>query len=826
MVTLVQDVRFAVRWMRRSPGFTATAVGSIAIAIGIYAALFAVVDALLLRPLPVRAPDRLVSLYTSGSDGEPWNTTSYPDLMDLRAQNAVFEDVAGHCAMIAAVNLADTTRLTLGEIVTGNYFEVLGVAASAGRTLVPSDDRPGAERVAMVSHGYARREFGAGASAIGRTFRMRGQAYTIVGVAPPDFSGILSILSPDLWVAAAHLEEVEPAGIIDVVPSPGARTRLERRGYRWMFVTARLKPEVSIDQARANVDTLMRGLAATYAPTNKDRRASLIATKGLRLHPAADRALGLAAIGLMAAVGLVLLVACANVAGMLLARASARQKEISVRLAIGATRGRLVRQLVTESVLLSLLGAAGGIAIAVSLTRAIAGIELPIPLPLSLNLRVDARVLLFTVGVSALAGLLAGIMPALRAASADLTSAMKGGAASARAGRLRWSLRDTLVAAQIAVTAVLVVTAGLLGRSLLAMQRTDVGFRSDGVALISTDPAMVRYDDARSRRLYDQALDRIRALPGIQAAALASRAPLSLNFNIEQFHIPGMPSKDDRGFAIANARVSPEYFATLGIPVLEGRGFTDADKPESPRVIVVNETLARRFFPGQSAIGKRVHLRNAAGPAFDIVGVVADHKVQTVTEAPQPYVHFSTTQQFNSYQVVMARTRGDASRLLADMRRELLALEPNLVFLDNQTMGAQVSLTMFPARATAWLVSAVGAIGLLLAAVGLYGVIAYAVTRRTREIGTRMALGAQKRQVVGLVMRHGFVVTAVGLLAGTALAAVAVRAIAGVLYGVSAADPLAWLASAAVLAGAASLANLIPALRAARVDPMVALRVE
>jgi predicted permease len=826
MTTLLQDVRFALRWMLRSPAFTATAVGSVAVAIGIYAALFAIVDALLLRPLPVREAGRLVSLYTSGSDGEPWNTTSYPDLMDLRAQNAVFEDVAGHSAMIAAVSQADTTRLTLGEIVTGNYFQVLGVPAAAGRTLEPADDRPGAERVAMVSSRYAQREFGAVANAIGKTVRMRGQTYAIVGVVPTEFNGILSILSPDLWVATAHLDEVEPAGIIDAVPSPGARTRLERRGYRWMFVTARLKEGVSIDQARANVDAVMRNLASTHVQTNKDRRASLIPTKNLRLHPAADQALGLAGIGLMAAVGLVLLVACANVAGMLLARASARQKEISVRLAIGATRGRLVRQLVTESVVLSLAGAAGGALIALWLTRAVTGLELPIPLPLSLNLRVDARVLGFTVVVSVLAGVLAGILPALRAASADLTSAMKGATVTARAGRLRWSLRDTLVATQIAVTAVLVVTAGLLGRSLLAMQRTDIGFRSEGIALVSTDPAMVRYDDARSRLFYEQALERMRALPGVQAAALASRAPLSLNFNIEQFHVPGVPSRDDRGFPIANARVSPEYFATLGIPILEGRGFRDSDTPERPRVIVVNEALARRFFAGQSAVGKRLHLRNSSGPAFDIIGVVADHKVQTVTETPQPYVHFPTTQQFNSYQVILARTRGDGSQLLAAMRRELLALEPNLAFLDNQTMEAQVSVTMFPARATAWLVSGVGGIGLLLAAVGLYGVIAYAVTRRTREIGTRMALGAQKRQVVGLVMRHGFVVTGVGLLAGLGLAAVAVRAVSGVLYGVTSADPFTWVVATLALSGTASLANFIPALRAARIDPMKALRID
>jgi predicted permease len=824
---LFQDVRFALRWMRRSPGFAAIAVASIAIAIGIYTALFAIVDAVLLRPLPVRAPELLVSLYTSGSDGEPWNTTSYPDLMDLRAQNSVFEDMAGHCAMIAAVSQGDRSRLTLGEIVTGNYFQVLGITAALGRTLQPADDRPGADRVAMVSYKYWRKELGGRDDAIGMAIRMRGQAFTIVGVAPRDFTGVLPIVSPDLWVATAHAGEVEPAGIIDVVPSPGARTRLERRGYRWLFVTARLKAGVSPEQARANVEVVMHGLAASHVETNKDRRASIVATRNLRLHPQADQALRIGAAGLMIAVGLVLLVACANVAGMLLARASARQKEISVRLAIGATRGRLVRQLITESVLLSLVGAAGGLLIAWWLTRGVTSLDLPVPVPLSLNLRVDGRVLAFCILVSALAGVLAGIMPAVRASATDLTSAMKGGAAAAaRVGRLRWSLRDTMVAAQIAVTTVLVVAAGLLGRSLLAMQRADVGFRTGGIAILSTDLDMLRYDDGRSRQFYTQALDRIRALPGVESAALAARLPFSINFNVEQFHVPGVPSPQDRGFAIQNTRVSPEYFATLGIPILEGRGFTAADTPESPLVIVVNETLARRFWPGESAIGRRLHVRNASGPSFEVVGVAANHKVGRVGEAPQPYVHFAHAQQFNAYQVILARTAGNASQLVGEMRRELMALEPNLVFLDNQTMDAQVALTMFPARATAWLVSAVGAIGLLLAAVGLYGVIAYAVTRRTREIGTRMALGARKSQVVGLVMRHGFVVTAVGLLAGLSLAAVAVRAIGGVLYGIGWADPVAWLAATAALTAAASLANLVPALRAARVDPMLALRTE
>jgi predicted permease len=827
MPTIIQDLRFAFRWLRRSPGFASIAAASIAVAIGIYTALFAVVDAVLLRPLPVHAPDRLVSLYTSGSDGEPWNTTSYPDLTDLRAQNAVFEDMAGHSAMIAAVSVGERSRLALGEIVTGNYFQVLGVTAALGRTLQPADDRPGAERVVMVSDRYWRRELGRRDDAVGSTIRMRGQTFTIVGVVPPGFTSVLAIVSPDLWVAAAHAEEVEPAGIIDVVPSPGGRTRIERRGYRWLFVTARLRPGVSIEQARANVDGLMRGLAAAHVQTNKDRRASMVPTSSLRLHPQADRALRIGAAGLMIAVGLVLLVACANVAGMLLARASARQKEISVRLAIGATRGRLVRQLVTESILLALVGAAGGLFIAWVLTRAVTALQLPIPIPLTLSLGIDGRAAAFGVLASVLAGVLAGIMPAVRVSGTDLATAMKGGAVTAtRVGRFRWSLRDTMVAAQIAVTAVLVVTAGLLGRSLIAMQRTDVGFRTGGLAIVSTDVGMLRYDEVRARLFFDRALERLRALPGVESAALAARLPFSINFNVEQFHVPGVPSPDDRGFAIQNTRVSPEYFRTLGIPIVEGRGFTTADTPDSPRVIVVNETLARRFWPGESAVGRRLHLRNAAGPAFEIVGVAANHKVGSVGEAPQPYVHFAQTQRPDTYQVILARTGGDPARLLADLRRELLSLEPNLVFLDNQTMDAQVALTMFPTRATAWLVSVVGGIGLLLAAVGLYGVIAYAVTRRTREIGTRMALGAQRSQVVGLVMGHGFVVTAAGLLAGLALAALAVRAIGGVLYGISAADPIAWAGATVMLLASSSLANLIPALRAARVDPLTALRIE
>ena len=371
MSSLLADARFALRWMRRSPGFTATAVGSIAVAIGIYTALFAVVDALLFRPLPGRSSDRLVTIYTSGSDGAPWNTTSYPDLMDLRQQGEAFDDLAGHSAMLAAVSGTERSRLTLGEIVTGNYFHVLGVAPALGRALLPSDDRRGAERVAMISHAYWIREFGGAHDAVGRSLRLRGESYAIVGVAPRGFTGMTPILAPEIWVTTSNEVDVEPAGIIDVVPSTGGTNRLDRRGYRWLFVTGRLKPAVTVDGARAQLDTIVQRLAAAHPATNKDRRASMLPVRSVRLHPQADRAIGAAGAGLMLAVGLVLLVACANVAGMLLARASARQREIAVRRAVGATRARLVRQLLTESTMVALFGAAGGVAVAAWLIRAI-----------------------------------------------------------------------------------------------------------------------------------------------------------------------------------------------------------------------------------------------------------------------------------------------------------------------------------------------------------------------------------------------------------------------------------------------------------------------
>jgi predicted permease len=378
----------------------------------------------------------------------------------------------------------------------------------------------------------------------------------------------------------------------------------------------------------------------------------------------------------------------------------------------------------------------------------------------------------------------------------------------------------------MAVTVVLLVSAALLTRSLSAAQRADVGFRTGGLAVLSMDLHTAGYERERGQQFYRTALDRLRALPGVQQAALSSRLPFSLNFNVEQIWVPDHHQPGDRGTPTHNARVSAEYFETLGIPLLEGRLFTEADTPESPAVLVINETMARRYWPTESAVGKRIRIRDDAGPLYEVVGVVANHKVQTVGESDKPYMHFAYSQQPGLYQVMVVRGRGDANALLGEVRRELTSMERGLLFLDNQTMDAQIAATLYPMRVGASLLSGAGAMAMLLAAIGLYGVIAYSVARRTREIGIRMALGSARGGVVRLIMRQGLTVAGVGLLLGCALAFVVTRALSGILYGVSAADPIAWGGAVAVLLSIAAFANIFPAARAARVDPNVALRTE
>lgn len=832
---LFSDVRFGVRWLRKSPGFTLVAVASLAMGIGFNTALFTIVDALLFKPLPVAQPGRLVDIYTSaGSAADAaYSTSSYPDYQDLRSENDVFEDIVGYTPMFGALTTDAGGRLALGEIATGNYFQLLGVPAFMGRTLLPEDDRAGAERVAVVSHLYWQRELGGAVTLAGRTLRIRGTPFTIVGVAPSWFTGMVPVLSPELWIPASASLDVEPVGIHDVTPSPTGRNRLERRGDRWMFLRGRLKAGRSVDEARANLQVIASRLAAEHSATNKNRQISVRPTSAVHFHPAADPQILPIATGLMVVVGLVLLIACLNVASMLLARASGRQREIGVRLAIGAGRARLIRQLITETLVLSVFGATAGILLARWMTSAVGAINLPSPIPFTFNLRIDTRVLLFTLAATVVATLVAGLAPAILASKPNLVAELRGEQNLGSAAFRRWTFGDLLVAGQMAITAILLVVAALLTRSLIAAQQANLGFPVNRIALVSIDAGQLRYPRDKVELFYDRVLERIRGLAGVQAVGLATRPPFSVNYNRWDVWIPGAHEPGQHGAVVDVTNVSPEYFKALDVPIVAGRGFTDDDGPNTPRVAIVNETMARRYWPNQNAVGQVIHARDAAGPSFEIVGVAADHKVTTVGEPPTPFLHLARRQQPNNYSAVIARTRGDASALLRDMRREIHAIEPSLAFVENQTMEQEVAMTLFPVRASAWLVSGIGTVAMLLAAVGLYGVIAYSVARRTREIGIRMALGARAATVVASVMRHGLVIAAIGLSTGVALTVIAMYlasvfapGIMAGLYGIRVTDPAAWFAAASILLAVSAVANLLPAWRAARIHPAEALRTD
>ncbi len=821
---VLADVRYALRGFRRSPHVAGVAMVSLAFGIGFNTALFSIVDALLFRPLPVEQPDRLVNVYV-GNDEDRYATSSYPDYLDLESRSQTLTGLLGFSASFDLISRGDHPRLALGEVVTGNYFQLLGVHAELGRTLMPDDDRPGAPRVVAIADRFWRQEFGADPATVGRTLRIHGQPYAIVGVVPGTFTGMLPMVADELWTTVAQVADVEPAGLIDVVPSPTGTTRLERRGDRWIFLKGRLRPEATSERAEAELQVKMAQLAVAYPQTNKDRRLTVVPTTRVRIHPDVDRLLVPIAAGLTAIVGMVLLVACGNVASLLLARASGRQREVAIRLAIGASRGRLVQQLLTESLVLAASGAVLGTFFAWTVTRLATALSLPLPVPMSLAIHLDARVLWFTAGITALAGLVAGLAPALQATRPRLVAGLKSEASIGRAAGRRWTLADGLVAGQLAGTTVLLVSAGLLTHSLMAAEHASVGFHPGGLAAVGSDLSMLGYGVDRSRVLFDQALARVRALPGVTSAALAGdRLPFDMNHSESTIFLPDRQAPGDHGVSIDETHVSAEYFSTLGVPILRGRNFMPTDTPASPGVVIINEAMARRFWPHADPIGQRIRTQAIDGHEFRVVGLVADYTVSLVGERPTPYLHFAYTQRPDTGAIILARTDGDAGALLEAMRRAVHSLDPDVVFLGNQTMDAQIGVMLLPAKVGAVAGMGTGVIAMALAAVGLYGVMAHAVTRRTREMGIRLALGVPRAAVITHVLRQGLGVAAPGIVTGLVLACGVAMALRTTLYQVGAFDPLAWGVAVAVVVTASTLANLMPARRASRVDPLVALR--
>ena len=820
METLLQDIRYALRGLRRAPGFTLVALLTLALGIGVNSAIFGIVNAVLFRPLPVERPYELVDIYGHAATSSAHETNSWPNYQDYRQQNTTVSALIAYSNFFAHASIEGSSDLVVGELVSDNYFSTLGVRPALGRTFSPDEYNPGASPVAVLSSGMWRTRFSGDPNVVGREFRMNGRVYTVIGVAPSTFSGMMPAVSAQMWIPTAMAEEVEPLGNQRISGRSTGNTRFERRGQHWLWIKGRMKPGVSPSQVSNEFEIIASRLATMYPETNSQERVSVVPTQDVRINPDADKAIGPVGFVLIGAVSLVLLVACANLANLMLARAAGRRREISLRLALGANRTRLLRQLVTESMVLAIAGGLVAIPISIGLATLIAGVQPPLPIDLGLRIGPDWRVLTFTLATAVATGLLIGVLPAMRASRPDLVPALKEAGEWMGGKRRRVELRDGLVVMQVAVSLVLVVAGALLVRSLSVAARVDLGYNIDRIAYLALAGEMNGLDTATAGPFFEQGRQRIQAMPQVEVVAMASRVPLSLNNNGFSVFID-QASASDEPYGVEGAFIDERYFDAMGLRLLSGRGIEQSDRDEQRRVAVITETMARRYWPDREAIGRDFRLRFDGEP-WRVIGVVADHKVNTPGETPKPYIHLPLRRN-DTFANYVIRTRLAAEPLVPMLERELRALKPDLVFLDKGTFRDLADVRLFPVRAGAVLIGAFGMLALAVAAIGLYGVIGYSVSRRVREIGIRKALGAESGEVVGMVMREGMVLVLVGGVIGAGLASLANRALASVLY-VGPFDVLAFTMAFTVLLAVAAMANAVPAWRASRVDAMIALR--
>lgn len=818
MRDFLNELRHSVRLLARRPVLSGLAVLSLGLGIGVNSAIFTIVDAVLLRDVPMRAPDRVVEVYTSDSDGYAYSSSSYPDYLDLRRENDVFSELAAHTVSVATYDDGVETELLFGEEVSGNYFDFLGLPLALGRGFTPQEDLE-PHPVVVLGHDFWQRRFAGRGDILGDTIELNGVELSVVGVAPAELDGLLPGLVADFWL---------PLAMHDRMTEDGGN---DRRGSRSLFLQGRLRPGVEVEEAAAQLAVLAERLAAAYPESNEGRTMTLLPSSEVVFHPAVDGPLfGVAGV-LMVLVALVLLIACSNIANLLLARAADRRREIALRLALGSSRRRLLRQLLGESVLLSGAGSLLGLLFAYWTVQLILGFQPPLPIPLSLDLAMGGRVLAFTVGLGLLTGIACGLAPALHATRQDLAGAIKDDSASAGRHYRRFGLRNALVVAQVAVSTVLLVGTGLFLRSLSQAQAIDPGYGlRHGAAVTLALGLGDRWDETTGAVLLEQLLERVRELPGVRSAAYAENLPLALSVSVRGVQPEGQEALADDEWPDADfARVGPGYFATLGVDLLRGRDFDRRDDAAAPPVAIVNDTAARRWFPGEDPIGKRLRF-GTEEPWVEIVGMAETGKYRTLGEDPRPFVYVNHRQDYASLITLVAASAGstpqDEQALVEGIREELDALAPGVPIFEQKRMSDHLDAILFPARLGASLLAAFGGLGLLLAAVGLYGVVAYAVSRRTREVGIRMAIGAGRGDVLGLVVREGMTLVAVGLAIGVGVALVGTRALDSLLYGIGSRDPVTFVAVAGLLLAVALLANLLPARRATRIQPVTALRQE
>lgn len=813
---MFQDLRFGARMLLKHKGFTLVTLLSLAVGIGANTAIFSLANAVLFQTPPVADPQRVVSVF---GDGRESFAVSYPDYRDYRERNKVFSDLLCWGEASLSLTTGGQAEQLTGMLVSGNYFDVLGVQPALGRTFLPEDDQtPGRFPVVVISHGLWQRGFGGATDVIGQKINLNGNTFTVIGVAPRGFTSTLSIFAPDAWAPMMMQAQVLPLF-----------EALNERNTRWLQMTGRLKPGINSVQAEVDLNRLKEQLAAEYP--NRERLVENQAEAGPQevrllpigsLPPRTGRALAAFMVLLVALVGLVLLIACANLSGLLLARATARRKEIAVRLALGARRLRIVRQLMTETVLLCLLSGGAGVVLAYWINRALLSFKPALQLPLELNLRIDARVLVAALLLSLMTGLLFGLLPALQASKPDLVMALKDG--TDRRGVRGSRLRSLFVIGQVALSFLLLVCGGLFWRALNTGQQYHPGLDPERVQTATLDPHLLGYNEPRSREFYRQLLERVRALPGVEASSLASSVSVGNSRNTMGLAPASEGStKPNQLPAVSFNAVTPGHLAVLKLRLLGGRDFTEADRQDSQRVALIDETAARQWFSGRDSLGERL---TDGKEEYVIIGIVERANLSLKPSDAEPFVYLPVAQAFNTRLVLHVRTQAPAPDAYAAVRAAVASLDERIPLQFTMPLAEYLRLQLLPQRIVASLAGVCGLVGLALAAIGIFGMMSYAVTQRTHEIGIRRALGAQNSDVLRLVMRRGVMIVATGSSLGLLGALAVTRVLAGLLYGISPTDPLTLISVSILLAGAALLACYLPARKATRVDPLVALRHE
>ena len=816
---MLKDLRYAIRMLTKTPAVTCVAIVTLALGIGANTAIFSGVSAFILREIPVPEANRLVRPVEIGENGGAEDEISYPDFVEYRNQSTSFTGLSGEDMLQVAIDTQDQNDVIWGQAVSGNYFDIMQIQPLMGRAFLPEEDgAPGAHPVVVLGHSLWERRLGSDPNIVGKKLRLNNRPYDVIGVAPKFFKGSKFGLSMDFWVPIAMVEELR-----------GVTGWLNSRDSHWMNAIGRLKPGVSLAQATAEMNAISSRLNQLYP----DDRAS--ATQA-RVLTEADGRWGNAGVVFksgsgvaMAIVGLILLIACANVANLLLARAAARRKEIGIRMALGASRSRLIRQLLTESLILSVAGGGLGLLLAYWITHLMEGFIPIIQYNIIENFfALDSRALLFTFVVAVGSGLVFGLAPAWNSSNPDIVPVLKGGSDVRQRKTRRLTLRNTLVVAQVALSLVVLVCGGLFIKSFRRAQQMDPGFETRDVLLATLNPQLVGYDNERARNFYEQAVARVSGIPGIAGAGVARLIPLgdSSNSTGPVLKEGEVLQRGSTGRSIGTNVVSPGYFNALRIDFLDGRNFDERDKLEAQKVVVINQHMAEQLWQGESAIGKRIFLGTDDHAGLEVIGVVKTGKYRNLAEDPRSFMYFPVTQRRPGIMTLVARTNGDPRNFAGAIRHEMQMLDRTVPLSSVKTMPEHMTWPLWGPNMAASLSLGFGLVALLLSSVGLYSVMAYVVSQRTKEVGIRMALGASRKDVLRMITSQGMRLALIGAVIGLALALALAKVVSSLLIGISGYDLTTFVVVSALLAAVAFVASLLPARRATKVDPLIALRYE